>query len=106
MVREIKDNMKVFLKYVTGTRKTRDNVDPLLAEVSALALWMLCPSSGKERSSLEVVNMESPKEKSCLSNLTGFRDAITRWVGEGTAVNDVYLDSSKATNRNGNIGNS
>lgn len=48
--------------------------------------------------------MDSPKEKSCLSNLTGFCDIITHWVGEGTAVNDVYLDPSKATNRYCSIG--
>ena len=46
---------------------------------------------------MEVVSMDSPKEKSHLSNLTGFRDVITRRVDEGTAVNDVHLDSSKAS---------
>ncbi|PKU43383.1 rna-directed dna polymerase from mobile element jockey-like [Limosa lapponica baueri] len=36
------------------------------------------------------------KGKSCLINLIAFYDKVTHLVGEGKAVNDVYLDFSKA----------
>jgi len=36
------------------------------------------------------------KGKSCLPNLIAFCDDMTDWVGEGRAVDVVYLDFSKA----------
>ncbi|PKU41385.1 rna-directed dna polymerase from mobile element jockey- hypothetical protein [Limosa lapponica baueri] len=36
------------------------------------------------------------KGKSCLSSLIAFYDGMTGWVDEGTAVDVVYLDFSKA----------
>lgn len=38
VVREVKDNKKGFLKYVSSKTKTRENVGPLLNEVGALVM--------------------------------------------------------------------
>jgi len=37
------------------------------------------------------------KGRSCLANLMAFYDGMTGWVGEGRAVDVVYLDLSKAS---------
>jgi len=42
--------------------------------------------------------MDSPKGKSCLTNLIPFYDAVPSWIDEGRAVDVVYLDFSKAFN--------
>ena len=36
LTRDVKDNKRGFLKYVSSKRKTRGNVEPLLKEVGAL----------------------------------------------------------------------
>ncbi|GAB0206764.1 mitochondrial enolase superfamily member 1 [Grus japonensis] len=38
LARDVKDNKKGFFKYISSKRKTRENVDPLLNEVSALVM--------------------------------------------------------------------
>jgi len=38
------------------------------------------------------------KGKSCLTNLIAFYNGMTGWLGEGRAVDVVYLDFSKAFN--------
>ena len=39
------------------------------------------------------------KARSCLTNLLGFFEEITKWVDEGSPVDVIYLDFQKAFNK-------
>ena len=39
------------------------------------------------------------KARSCLTNMLDFLDEITKWIGEGSPVNTIYLDFQNAFNK-------
>jgi len=51
---------------------------------------------GEEKKVIRSSQYGFTKEKSCLTNMIAFYEGMTGWVGEGRAVDVVYLDFSKA----------